>query len=118
MPRLFSFLCLVPMLALTACGASDPSETDIKAVIEKQFEKTNQMVGGLAGLAGPNASGLEMNLKSKVLNLDKHWCKPSDGPHTVLCSFTVTFKAPMVGEQTVTMERRFIKGSDGWQPVM
>ncbi|HYC01841.1 MAG TPA: hypothetical protein VED40_01025 [Azospirillaceae bacterium] len=96
-----------PLLLLTACGG-EPSETEMRAAIEKQIADANAFVGGMGKAL------LGKDVTTRVMSLDKHECKARADSNGYVCSFTMTTRNEMVGTRTSTLETVFLKGSDGW----
>jgi hypothetical protein len=90
---------------LTACGGSEPSESDIRQAFEQQAQGVNGLLGGLTGQ------------KMEVLSLTKHQCKGKQDSTAIVCSFTIKMKVPVIGESEQTTEQAFIKGDNGWRIV-
>ncbi|WP_089286186.1 MULTISPECIES: hypothetical protein [unclassified Azospirillum] len=101
------FLAPLPLmgLLLAGCGASEPSEGDIRKAFEQQAQGVNGLLGGLTGQ------------KMEILDLTKHQCKERPDSTAIICSFTIKMKIPVIGESEQTTEQAFIKGDKGWQIV-
>jgi hypothetical protein len=88
-------------LMLVACGG-EPSEGDIRKVIDKSIDDGNQV-----------AQKMGVKMESKVHSVKKIGCK-SDGDKAYICDVEVDVEMPMVGRNKGVAPMRFVKTSDGW----
>ena len=91
----------VASLMLVACGG-EPSEGDIRKVIDKSIDDGNQV-----------AQKMGVKMESKVHSVKKIGCK-SDGDKAYICDVEVDVEMPMVGRNQGVAPMRFVKTSDGW----
>ncbi|MEX3555522.1 MAG: hypothetical protein VB131_02465 [Burkholderia gladioli] len=84
---------------LAACGGS-PSESDVRAAIEKQSEKQLRLIGGKGSFVDEQIAEQKKAVESSKLI----GCK-SDGDKAFLCDLEINGGSARV---------RMLKGSDGW----
>lgn len=99
--------CVCAVAFLSACSAG-PSESDIKAALDRAVNQANDMTTKMAGKLGAG-------MRTEILSVRKIGCKEDGAGY--LCDVEMKVKAPVVGEQTTTSSARFVKGSAGWTVV-
>jgi len=92
---------------LAACSAG-PSESDIKAALDRAANQANELTTKMVGKAGAG-------MRTEVLSVRKLGCKEDGAGY--LCDVEMRVKAPIVGEQSGTRSARFVKASSGWTVV-
>lgn len=100
-------LCLPISILLVACSAG-PSESDIKAALDRAVNQANDMTTKMVGKLGAG-------MRTEILSVSKIGCKEDGAGY--LCDVEMKVKAAVVGEQTTTSSARFVKGSAGWTVV-
>ena len=108
--RTLQILCAVAApLVLSACS-NGPSDSDIKAAIDRQVQsqlKTmQQFVGG-------RAADMTKGLTPEVKSVKKIGCK-EDGSNAFKCDVEIEV-AHMGSTNKAVRPMRFVKTSDGWQ---
>lgn len=95
---------------LTACGASEPSEKELIAAIEKQLQSKVK-----------DSSGAFSAEDIIVRHIKKLGCSEADGQNGYMCEVDVDIdvKLPFVGTQTQkgVQSLRFIESDEGWRLV-
>lgn len=99
-------LAIAPLLVLAGCGG-EPSEGDMRAALEKQFDKANKAAAE-QGFTG---------FKAALEKFEKGSCDKQDGSAVYRCTVTVKYSGPMMNVDGATTEMRFTKGDDGWVVV-
>ena len=94
--------------ALLAGCSGEPSESDIRGVLEKATEQANANIASMTGMT---------NMTTEIKSVKKIGCKEAQDSTGYNCDVTVTAVVPMLGEQTSTSTMRLIKGDDGWQAM-
>lgn len=110
--RLTATLFLGASLLLTGCGEREPSEADLRTLVEQGLTSANEAMSGLAGLTGGDTSGLQTTLDE----LKKVSCKevPDRVSPTFECEVQMTLTLPLIGRQSGTEIITLSKASNGW----
>ena len=94
-------------MLLVACGG-EPSESDIRAVMEKDIKLANEQMSSLG-----SALGTGTKMETKLHSVKKIGCK-ADGDKAYLCDVEMDVEAPLVGRRKAVAPMRLIKASEGW----
>ena len=108
-------IAIVPLaLLLTACG--EPSDPDIKTVIETGIKQQAEQTRNIASMFGGSAatSKLASDIDStKVVGVHKIGCKV-DGENAYVCDFDAEILAHGKTNKVPASKLRLVKGNDGW----
>lgn len=101
-------LAIAASVALAACGGA-PSESDIKAAIEKEMTAGKQAMQQFAGAQG---AAMFQSMVPEIKSIKKLGCK-GDGDNAYRCDVEMEVaQSGSTGKGVTSI--RFVKGSDGW----
>jgi hypothetical protein len=105
---LSSLLVLIFSFGLVACSG-EPSSSDIKKVIEADFEKANKLLAAMAAMTKKPAPKIELKSVNKI------GCEEvKDQKDTYKCNVEVEAALPNKPAKKETGIMLMVKGKDGW----
>ena len=99
----FFFIVLFALSGFVVGCASEPSEADIRGLVEKDVSKAASMAAGMKGIFN----------KFEVHSVKKIGCKEATDSTGYYCDFEVDFDGPF-GRVQETKTALFIKTKEGW----
>lgn len=102
---------LLATVWLAGCGGA-PSESDMKAALERQ---TQAQVDGASRLFGHTGAGVMKDVLPEILSLKKIGCQ-ADGEKAYRCDVELEVRQFGMTNKSPT-NLRFVQGSEGWTVV-
>src|SRR4051794_35379818 len=102
------FLLLSAAIILSACGSPPPSESDVRAALERNL---NAMVRASEKLQGAAASA-QAQSEVKIYSMKLATCKPEGKGYR--CDVEVDWATPVAPRATDSLHPLLYKSSKGW----
>lgn len=113
---LTSLLCAL-LLAAAGCSG-EPSETDIRAALEKDAAKHGQALNQTAQMFGGAGKTLtDMIGTMEIHAVKKIGCVAAKDAPGFVCDVEIDMTVPLAGRSKDMASARFVKSPDGWVVV-
>ena len=106
-------LATAVLLLLAACSGGEPSNDDIKAALDQELNKANELMKQQLEKDPQAAAMFGDNFQVKVESAEKtSGCKKQDAAY--VCDVKMSITMPMVGTQTQTAPLHLVKTGGTW----
>lgn len=114
MKMLHAALAAVLVLLLAGC-LGEPSETDIRAALERNIAKNNESLNQTTQMFGGAGKILtDMIGKAEIHSVKKIGCVAAKDAPGYVCDVELDMTVPLTGRKKDMTTARFVKGPDGW----